>query len=49
MIKISRAIILAVATVVAAGAFIACKTTEENYRKAYEKAVAARDEGTDID
>lgn len=49
MIKISRVIILAAAALVAAGAFIACKTTEENYRKAYEKAVAARDEGTDID
>ncbi len=49
MKSLTRAIILAAAALVAAGAFTACRTTEANYRAAYEKAVAARDEGTDID
>lgn len=49
MKKLASIIVLAVAAVAAAGLATSCKTTEENYRKAYEKAVAARDEGTDID
>lgn len=44
-----KKLLFIIGAVVTLFAVQSCKTTEANYRAAYEKAVAGRDEGVDID
>jgi len=47
--KLSTIILAAAATVLTLSGLSGCKTTEENYRAAYEKTIAARAENSELD